>query len=525
MPKKVIKPQTGFQEQFLASPADIVIGGGAAGVGKTFAELLEPLRHKDVVGFTSITFRRTTVQIRNPGGMWDKSCDLYPLFNASSNSQHLQWFFPSGAIFKFSHLEHEQNIYDHQGAEYCLIIFDELDHFTKKQFIYLLSRNRSLCGVKPYVRATCNPNPDSFVAEMIEWWIDQNERLENGNINLRYGFPIPERAGKLRYFTVDEDEFVWGDTKREVIDKCPHIFSRTEFLGIDQEELIKSITFIPGKITDNKILLREDPSYLANLMALDIQEKSRLLEGNWKISIKKDALFNAMSVANMFTNIYPSNTNERYITCDAARFGQDLCTIWVWYGWKVIKLLILTKSDAQETVDIIEEQRRLYNIPKGKVIVDQDGVGGGVVKLGHYMGFSGGTAAMAEPSTAIKENYKNLKTQCYYRFSERVNNDEIAMPLNNETVWVDGYNGIKIKLKGKLFDIRDLIKADFRCIIKKDVDTDGKKQINSKEEQKNALQGRSPDFADGAMLRVWFEFRSGTLRSSSGRTKSILDNF
>lgn len=260
MRKQEIRPQTGFQEAFLSSEADIVIGGGAAGVGKTWAELVEPLRHKDNSQFTAIIFRRTTVQIRNPGGMWDKSSDLYYNFNASANSQQLAWTFPSGAFFKFSHLEHEHNVYDHQGAEYCLIIFDELTHFSKKMFIYLLSRNRSMCGVKPYIRATCNPDPESFVAEMLEWWIDNEERLPSGELNPMYGFPIPERAGVIRYFLVDKDEFVWGDSKQEVIDKCPHIFDDPKNSQVAAENFVKSITFIPVTFMRIKSCLPETQS-------------------------------------------------------------------------------------------------------------------------------------------------------------------------------------------------------------------------------------------------------------------------
>src|SRR5438128_660299 len=121
-----IKPQEGFQEQFLSSEADIVIGGAGAGVGKTYAELLESLRHREVPRFNAIFLRRTTVQITNPGGLWDESMELFPLFGASPQSQKLRWYFPAGAVVKFGHLEHEMNIYDHQGAQYCLIIFDEL---------------------------------------------------------------------------------------------------------------------------------------------------------------------------------------------------------------------------------------------------------------------------------------------------------------------------------------------------------------------------------------------------------------
>lgn len=522
--KLTIKPQEGFQEEFLSSEADIVIGGGAAGVGKTWAELIEPLRHKDVKGFNAICFRRTNVQIRNPGGLWDQSTDIYPLFNASSNSQQLEWWFEAGVTIKFWHLEHEKNIYDHQGAQYCLIIFDELTHFTKKMFFYLLSRNRSMCGVAPYVRATCNPDPDSFVAELIAWWIDMEMKLPDGSFNPRYGYPIPERAGVIRYFVVDQEMYIWGDTKQEVIDKAPHIFGKETFKGLDHEDLVKSITFIPGDIHQNKALLAKDPGYLANLLSQDPDEQLRLLGGNWAIRIDELCIFQAPSIENLFSNLYPSNTNQRYITCDAARFGQDLCTIFVWYGWKAVKLLILTTSDAQEIVDVIEKERMRFNIPKGKVVVDQDGVGGGAVKLGHYVGFSGGTPALEDPGTSIKENYFNLKTQCYYRFAERVNNDEVSFPFSNENVTVDGVFGVKIKLNGIIYDVRDLIRQDFKAIKKRDKDSEGKKRINSKIEQKVLLRGRSPDFADGSMLRSYFEFYSGELKiGSPGGKKSYLD--
>lgn len=518
-----IRPQEGFQEAFLSSPADIVIGGAGAGVGKTFAELLETLRHKDVKRFNAIFFRRTTVQITNPGGLWDESMELFPMFGATPQQQKLRWTFPSGAVVKFGHLEHEMNIYDHQGAQYCLIIFDELTHFTKKMFFYLLSRNRSVCGVKPYVRASCNPDPESFVAELIEWWIDQDERMPDGEPNPRFGYPIPERVGVLRYFLVDADEYVWGDTKQEVINKCPHLFNNPENPNpVDPENYVKSITFIPGDIFQNKKLMEKNPEYLGNLMALDKDEQLRLLKGNWKIRIDPLCIFNGQSIQNLFSNVYPSNTKQRFITCDAARLGEDLCTIWVWYGWKVVHLSIMTTSLPQEAVDEIEKLRARFEIVKGRVIIDQDGVGGKVVKLGGYKGFSGNDAPLEDISIGKKENYKNQKTQFYYRFAERVNDDEVSLPLSNENVTIDGQFGVKIKLKGKIHDVRDLIKQDLRAIKAKEKDGEGKKQINSKEEQKTLLKGRSPDFGDGMMLRVYFDFFTGEIRSGKTNT-SLLD--
>ena len=169
-----IRPQPGPQEEFLASPADIVIYGGSAGSGKSWAILLEPLRHVTTnKEFAAVCFRRNTTQIRNPGGLWDESAKVYPTVGSTPVNHLLEWRWPSGGKVKFAHLEHDSTVNEWQGSQIPLIMFDELCHFSKSQFFYMLSRNRSMCGVRPYVRATCNPDADSWVAEFISWWIDQ----------------------------------------------------------------------------------------------------------------------------------------------------------------------------------------------------------------------------------------------------------------------------------------------------------------------------------------------------------------
>src|SRR4051812_4845056 len=202
---QAVAPQPGPQTAFLASRADIAIYGGAAGGGKSWALLLEPLRHVGVADFGAVFFRRSTVQIRNEGGLWDESAKLYPHVGARAREQALEWRFPSGASVSFGHLEHERNVYDWQGSQISLIGFDELTHFSARQFFYMLSRNRSMCGVRPYVRATCNPDADSWVAKLIGWWIDQET-----------GLPIPERSGVLRWFARVGEELVWADRPEEI---------------------------------------------------------------------------------------------------------------------------------------------------------------------------------------------------------------------------------------------------------------------------------------------------------------------
>ena len=159
----ILKPQKGPQEDFLANKADIVIYGGAAGGGKTFGLLLEPLRHIDNKDFGVVIFRRVSTQINAEGGLWDTALQMYMPLGISYKTQPYQITFPSGAKITFSHLQYEKDVYSYQGSQIPLICFDELTHFTETQFWYMLSRNRSMCGVKPYIRATCNPDADSWV--------------------------------------------------------------------------------------------------------------------------------------------------------------------------------------------------------------------------------------------------------------------------------------------------------------------------------------------------------------------------
>lgn len=267
---RLIRPQAGPQEEFLASSADIVIYGGAAGSGKSWAVLLEPLRHVTRnTEFSAVFFRRNTTHIRNPGGLWDESMKLYPLAGGVPVANVLEWRWPKGGKIKMGHLEYENTVLDWQGAQIPLIIFDELTHFSQTQFFYLLSRNRSMSGVKGYIRATCNPDADSWVAELIAWWIDQDT-----------GYPIQERSGKVRWFIRLQEALIWGDSKQELVDK----YGKPD-LPLDHEDQVrpKSLTFIPAKLSDNKALTDADPDYKANLMALSRVERERLLHGNWKV--------------------------------------------------------------------------------------------------------------------------------------------------------------------------------------------------------------------------------------------------
>lgn len=268
-----LQAQSGPQERFLASNADIAIFGGAAGGGKSYGLLLEPLRYINTAGFNGVIFRRNYTQVTAPGGLWDTSMSMYSGIAGATpwKSPRRRWDFSGRATLSFDYLARDEDAYNWQGSQVCFLGFDELTHFTEFQFFYMLSRNRSVCGVKPYVRATCNPDADSWVRDFVDWWIDPDT-----------GYAIAERSGVLRWFfrTEDTGAITWGATAEDV---CGIVNARlTDEDSITPADC-KSATFIASSVFDNKILLTKNPSYLASLKALSLVSKERLLRGNWKI--------------------------------------------------------------------------------------------------------------------------------------------------------------------------------------------------------------------------------------------------
>ena len=270
-----IRPQPGPQTAFLSTPADIAIYGGAAGGGKTYSLLLEPLRHIHNSKFGAVIFRRILPSIKIEGGMWDESENIYPEIGGEPRLGDLSWKFKSGAKLTFAGMQTEDDRKKYHGAQIPLIGFDQLEEFTEKQFIYMLSRNRSDSGVRGYIRATANPEP-GWLAKFLDWWIADDGYADLG------------RAGVLRWFVRVGDRMEWADTPEEL----------EKFKTPNGDPIPpKSVTFIPASVYDNKILLANDPSYLANLMALSKVDRGRLLGdrkrgGNWKVKPEAGLLYN-----------------------------------------------------------------------------------------------------------------------------------------------------------------------------------------------------------------------------------------
>lgn len=270
-------PQPGPQTAYFESEADIVIYGGAAGGGKTWSLLVDPLRYMHINGFGGIIFRRKFTQVKSKGGLWDEALTIYPHDGAKPVGHEWRW--KNGNSITFEHLIHEETKLAYQGAQVPFIGFDELTHFSESQFFYMFSRSRSGCGVRPYIRATCNADSSSWVAEFISWYWNPDT-----------GYAIPERGGVVRYFIRVDDDLVWSATRDDIELEYAEWLAeqRVHAPGFDP---IKSFTFIPAKVHDNKILLKKNPEYLANLQMQVPVERERLLHGNWKVSPSAGEVF------------------------------------------------------------------------------------------------------------------------------------------------------------------------------------------------------------------------------------------
>ena len=397
--KVELRPQKGPQEMFLSTSADICIYGGAAGGGKTYGLLLDPLRHKNTKKYTAVFFRKNSIQIHAEGGLLDESKSMYASIKGASmkTSPRPRWNFKDGGSISFAHIERDDDLPKWQGSQITAIMFDELTHFSERQFFYMLSRNRTVCGVKPYVRATCNPDADSWVAKFIEWWIDQDT-----------GYPIPERSGKLRWMLRRQDAIYWADTREE-------LWERFDLKTDEERAEPKTVTFIASTIYDNKILLDRNPQYLANLKAMATVERERLHNGNWKIKTDAGLFFKRTQLGSILQTV-PADVERWVRAWDLAATSEDeggdpAYTAGVLMGKRkdgryvvanVINLR-LTAADVRATIKHTAQQdKALYK--RVRTRLPQDPGQAGKEQAQSYIKLLAGFDVCAKPESGSKES-------------------------------------------------------------------------------------------------------------------------
>lgn len=262
------------QRQFLESPLDDILFGGSAGSGKSYVLLLfAAQRRMQYPKSHGVIFRRTFRDLERSLIMLSQ--EIFPFFGAKYNGAEHVWKFPNGAIQRFAHLEAEKNVYDHRSAEYQDICFDEASLFTEFQITYLTSRLRStIPGMKPLLRLASNPGGV-------------------GHSFLRRRYIIPSESQKI-----------WIDP----------ITKQTR-------------TFIPAKVTDNPILMKNNPQYVSMLKGLPEKQRMALLEGRW--DVYEGQFFSEFDPKLHVLNEVrqPDSFTFKYLSMDWG-YSQPACVLW-----------------------------------------------------------------------------------------------------------------------------------------------------------------------------------------------------
>ena len=255
----------------------------------------------------------------------------------------------------------------------------------------------------------------------------------------------------------------------------------SEFYKPQQDGTIKQNRhFISSLVDDNPFISRH---YKDNLLSLDTISKERLLMGNWEYSSDPAQLIDYEKILDSFSNTFVLG-GTRYITCDVARFGSDSTVIGLWDNLRV-KLYQFNGKSVVEVANIIKNFQLEHNVPLSQVVVDEDGIGGGVVDILRCKGFVNNSSPLENSITRKKENFDNLKSQSYFKLAELIND-----------------NKIYIQSEGKQ---KQLIIEELEQVKQKSVDNDQKKGVIPKDKVKAAI-GRSPDFSDCLAMRMFFEY-------------------
>jgi len=251
--------------------------------------------------------------------------------------------------------------------------------------------------------------------------------------------------------------------------------------------------FVPALVGDNPYI---SDFYEENLKKLDKNSKERLLFGNWNYDDDPSALFEYDKIILMFKIGYERLPREqRFISCDVARFGTDKTVIIVWRDLFMYKVIEFEKKSTKETADFIKELSREEGVPVTNIIIDEDGVGGGVVdNIDGSVGFINNSRPQDHPND--KKNFKNLKSQCYFKLSNCIKEGRI------------GCCDVPISVKQAIIDDLEQIKWH-------NPDKDERVGVTPKEEIKERL-GRSPDFGDAIMMRMLLYDEGGTFGYIAG---------
>lgn len=232
---------------------------------------MDLLKGTDDPNFRGLVVRRLTPQIHGPGGIFETVLNLhsqvYGAKNLRVDMRQGKIRYPSGATISFRHCQYEEDKHSFQGWQLSSALLDECQQLSQSMVVYIMSRLRSESKNKSKMRMTCNPaGKGHWLTNWLEWYL------------LDSGLPDPDKCGAIRYFTMRDNEMVWGNTPEEVKEQVPGCFPL-------------SFSFVSAVVYDNPVLMERQPEYVAWLEGQDRETKEALLYGNWYVTKQSEGYF------------------------------------------------------------------------------------------------------------------------------------------------------------------------------------------------------------------------------------------
>lgn len=238
--------------------------------------------------------------------------------------------------------------------------------------------------------------------------------------------------------------------------------------------------------------------------------RQRLKDGNWDYDEDDNSLVNSDSIGDIWTNTV-DESEEKYAIIDVARFGKDKIKVYLWRGFHCYQIITWENQDTVVTATKVKTVLAEERVPYSHVVVDEVGVGGGVMdQLKGVHGFIANSAPLERKDpvkkpvfkngeiqfVTDKENFSTLKDQCGYILADKINHHQIAITTEDTT--------LQEQIEEELAELKDL-----------EPDADGKKRLVPKDEIKENI-GRSPDDLDCLIMRMYFELAPVDSKKKTG---------
>lgn len=441
--------------------------------------LMEALKDADKEGFSGLILRNERDDLTNIIKQSNRIFTNYGTYLASKDL--MLWHFTAGGDLYFSFHAGDYRKFEirFQGREYNFIGIDEITHIAYKKFQYIKSCLRNGFGLRGRIIGTCNPDPDSWTAKFIEWWIG-----EDGN-------PIKERDGKIRWCYMggeDETDVIWGGSKEEVYEKAKHKIDPLLKPGEDWRDYILSVTFIRAELDDNKKLPK---GYKAMLAGQSDEAVARDLLGNWKFKSAGDDIIKWQHMEDFFNN--PSQTGDgvRRCSCDVAFDGGDNLVMWLRIG-NHFEDVFACRADSQRTVSIVKGKLSEWGVREENFTYDLNGVGQ------TFKGFFPKAVPFNNVGAVddkLKYIYDKIKDQAAYTFAQNLINGKYSI---NPALLERKFDGSGFKSR----TLREILIGERRAI-RQDEKYEKAWKLITKLVMKQ-LVGHSPDFIESAIYSEIF---------------------